>query len=324
MKPPAGLVRALNIVAADAGSALPAIGSARTAQLELLQTLARRSNVVGIGISEKTSHDETTGELSLCFYVRKKKPLSKIRGDKLIPPFVCPGGERAYVTDVKEIGPCRLHATGDGALRSGESVSHIADHAGTLGAIVRKNGKVCILSNAHVLARSGKAKVGDPVVSPGTTDGGSLSANLVARLVAFVPIDKSGPNQVDAAIAEVLPDQLGRVRTEIAGAAAPTRVVAASIGMQVSKTGRTTHATTAHVIDTHFRVLLPYPNGLGRVRFINQVLCTAFADLGDSGALVTDVASGSVVGLHFAGNENVSIFNPIGPVLSALGISFAI
>jgi hypothetical protein len=323
VKPPSGLVKALGIVAADPGTAVKSIGSARASQLELLQALARQRNVVGIGISEKTSHDETTGELSLCFYVRKKKPLSKLRGDQMVPPFVWPGGERAYVTDVKEIGSCHLHMATGHALRSGGSVSHIADHAGTVGAIVRRAGKLCILSNAHVLARSGKARVGDPIISPGTTDGGKLPADQVARLAAFVPIDKSGPNLVDAAVAEVLPAQLARVRTEIAGVTTPIRVVAPSIGMQVTKTGRTTQATVATVIDTHFRVILPYPNGLGLVRFASQVLCTAFADTGDSGALVTDVASGGVVGLHFAGNDNVSIFNPIGAVISALGISFA-
>ena len=71
------------------------------------------------------------------------------------------------------------------------------------------------------------------------------------------------------------------------------------------------------------RPRLPYPNGVGLVRFTDQILCTSFADGGDSGSLVSDVASRSVVGMHFAGNENVSIFHPIAPVLSALGISFA-
>jgi hypothetical protein len=59
------------------------------------------------------------------------------------------------------------------------------------------------------------------------------------------------------------------------------------------------------------------------VSFVDQVLCTGFADNGDSGSLVTAVETGRVVGLHFAGSDTVSICNPIGPVMGALGVSFA-
>jgi len=277
-------------------------------------------NVVGIGISEKTTNGETTGELSVCFYVKKKTARTKTRGDKVIPPFVSLADERTFLTDVKEIGPLRLHHAAMGDLRSGSSVSHAQSAAGTIGAIVTRLGRPCILSNAHVLARAGKAKLGDPVLSPGTTDGGKLATDQVAKLLAFSPINGFGNNVVDAAIAEILPSQISRVNPSIPGTALPLRTGKVQRGMSVVKTGKTTLTTTGHVIDAHFRPLLPFP-GIGLVRFVDQILCTAFAEPGDSGALVMDKASGIVVGLQFSGNAQVTVCNPIAPVLAALGIS---
>lgn len=314
------MVQALDFVTAPSDVPLPPVGPARSSAIRHLQALGIDRNVVGVGISEKTTDGETTGELSVCFYVKEKKSRSRTRGDKLIPSFVSLSETRTFLTDVKEIGPLRLHHAEVGGLRSGASVSHALSAAGTIGAIVTRGGKPCILSNAHVLARAGKAKVGDPVLSPGTTDGGKLATDLVAKLLAFSPINGFGSNVVDAAIAEILPSQLGRVDPAILGATLPRRTGKVLRGMAVVKTGKTTHTTTGHVMDEHFRPLLPFP-GMGLVRFVDQILCTAFAEPGDSGALVMDEATGLVVGLQFSGNSQVSVCNPIGPVLAALAIS---
>jgi hypothetical protein len=318
---PKGLVGALELITMAPDTSLRALGHVRSAQIQRLHSLTQHSNVVGVGISEKTSDHETTGELSVCFYVRKKKPPRLLRGDAMIPPLVLGSGSRAYLTDVKEIGACRLHAGGR-ELTSGVSVSHASDPAGTIGAIVRKAEQFFILSNSHVLAMSGKARLGDPVLSPGTTDGGSMPSDHVARLTQFVPFDRNGENAVDAAIAQILPNRLADIRLQIPHARVPIRTLAAQRGMQVAKFGKSTRDTTAHVIDVHFRLSLPYPRNVGLLRFVNQVLSTAFADSGDSGSLVTDVDTGRVVGLHFAGSDSVSICNPIGPVMEALGVSF--
>ena len=320
---PRGLLESLDIVAAAPDAALSGVAADRIGELRRLRSLVRHRDIVGIGISEKTAGKEPTGELSLCFYVREKRSPKRVRGDRMIPPFVCARGKRVYPTDVKEIGDCRPHAISPDSLRCGASVSHAASDAGTIGAIVTRAGRAFILSNSHVLARCGRARIGDPVLSPGTSDGGDFPADLVARLAAFVPFRKDGDNRVDAAIAEISPGAAASVSTEIPGVLAPPRTELASRGMQVAKTGRTTQQTMSHVIDAHFRVTLPFPNGMGLLRFVDQILCDAFADPGDSGALVTSVASGRVVGLHFAGSDSVSICNPIGAVLGALGVTFS-
>jgi Trypsin-like peptidase domain len=319
---PSGLLSTLRLLTAEPGGrALDEVAPA-LAPLRQARALIDARLVAGVGISEKTSDGQRTGVPSLCFYVRQKLPLRRLRGDRVVPPYVRAPDARTYPTDVKEIGVVRLHHAVGASLRCGASVSRSGDPAGSVGALVRHHGRLCILSNAHVLARSGKAKIGDMVISPGTTDGGQMPTDHVARLVGFVPFDKAGVNRVDAAVAEVLPERLPAVHAAIPGVVVPVRTTPARRGMVVTKVGKSTQSTQAEITDVNFRLVLPYPAGVGLVRFVDQILCTAFAEPGDSGALVVDTATGRVVGLHFSGSDTVSVCNPIGPVIDALGISF--
>jgi hypothetical protein len=45
----------------------------------------------------------------------------------------------------------------------------------------------------------------------------------------------------------------------------------------------------------HFSVVLPYP-GVGTIGFIDQVKCTRYSKLGDSGSIIVDKKSGKIVG----------------------------
>lgn len=122
-------------------------------------------------------------------------PPVRVTGESLVPQAISLPGDKAVFTDVKEIGPLRLKATVSKKakpLQSGFSIGHPNITAGTLGAIVKRAGKLYVLSNSHVLAEGGLAKVGDSIVYPGATDGGNLPANLAASLSAFVPFDTSG------------------------------------------------------------------------------------------------------------------------------------
>lgn len=96
------------------------------------------------------------------------------------------------------------------------------------------------------------------------------------------------------------------------------------VGMKVQKTGRSTGHSWGKVIDTDFQAIVPYPDPdnpakLRNVLFRDQVLCTRFTDPGDSGALVLS-STGKAIGLHFAGSDDVSVFNRIGNVFDALDI----
>ena len=318
------LLQALDLVTLGSGPQLEALGPVRSSHFSRIRSVASNKNIVGVGISEKLVEGKATGEATVCFYVKKKLPPSRVNGENLVPQAISLPGNKAVFTDVKEIGPLRLEVTSKVTpLQSGFSIGHIKVTAGTLGAIVRRGGKLHVLSNSHVLAMSGKAKAGDPIVYPGVADGGAVPANLAATLTAFVPFDTSGAlvNRVDAAIAEIVSDRLEAVNLAIHKAGVPLGTAVAKRNMKLAKFGRTTGKTTGRVIDVNFRFTLNYP-GVGPVGYIDQVLCTRYTDGGDSGSIVVDFDTGKIVGLHFAGADGGSVFNPIRPVMKALGFRF--
>ncbi len=281
-------------------------------------------NLVGAGIAEKLVEGQPAGELALVFYVRRKAPLDELSPTAWIPPLVLGGDGRAVHTDVVEVGDIQpqLNVTPP-PLRCGYSCGHAEGQAGSLGALVQRDGATHILSNSHVLARAGLAQLGDPVVFPGPQDGGRAPGDVVARLSAVVPwrIDSAFVNIADAALAEVVPAYLASAQAVIPGARLPLRVAAPRRGMQVGKRGRTSGDTEAVVLDVDFRLRMPYA-GVGEIGFKGQVRCGRYTQDGDSGAVVVDLDSGAIVGLHFAGSGTASVFTPMATVMEALGFTF--
>lgn len=295
-----------------------------------LRRIVNSKNVVAVGISEKEAYGKMTGNLALTFYVEKKVPLSKLRADRAIPPALpeAVSGPRTITTDVKVIGRPRpeLYVTRN-PVQPGNSVGHIRSLGGTLGAFVKRGTQLMMLSNSHVLANSGKAKQGDDIIYPGKYDGGKKPADLVGKLEDFIQFELSGDfvNRVDCAIASLLESRMADIKTAIKVLGLPKGVIKAKRGMKITKFGRTSGRTSGQVLDVNFRTTITYP-GVGVAGFLDQVLCTRYTEPGDSGSLVIDKASGRAVGLHFSGSaatgesSGSSIFNPIGAVLSALGV----
>lgn len=281
-----------------------------------MRSIISQPNVVAVGISEKESDGQLTGELALTFYVAKKHD---VPADEAVPTAVPDSLARRDVpTDVVELGPIVPEALAQRTpVVPGFSIGHGDVTAGTLGAVLGPRNRPRILGNSHVLADSGMAVVGDPILYPGPLDGGD-TPDVVAHLDDFVPFDTSGAfvNTMDAAVATVVRERRAEVRTRIAllgvvpsGTALPTR------GMKIVKVGRTTGLTRGEVRDVNFRFVLDYGGGVGPVGFVDQVLCTRYSDGGDSGSLVLEEGTGRAVGLHFAGANGGSVFSPIRPVL---------
>lgn len=113
--------------------------------------------------------------------------------------------------------------------------------AGTLGAIVRANGREYLLTAGHVLGELNQIPIGHPVVQPGGIDGGTAD-DVIAHISFYVPTSKNGVNQADAAIAELKdPD---RADARILNIGGPSGTAApASRGMDVQKMGRTSCVT---------------------------------------------------------------------------------
>src|SRR5262249_19927886 len=211
--------------------------------------------------------------------------------------------------------------------------SHHFCCSGTLGSLVTDGSKQYILSNAHVLARLGAASPGEAVDQPGLVDVNcqNVAADVVARFTRSVPIEfgKRSTNTVDCAIAEVVAGavdaqgdilDVGRVSSSPLGNPA--------IGSSVKKSGRTSGLTTGTVTGVNGTFAVQYQAGCGTGRhakaiYVNQVVFTGISSAVDSGSLIEEnVAScPRPIALLFAGSATTTIGNPIGAVLSALGVS---
>jgi hypothetical protein len=324
MDTPANLVRALDLMTEDAAPSAEALGASPALHYRRTRRIFDDPNIVGIGISEKVTEKKSTGDLSLCFYVEKKVAKRKLDSDELVPPVMAAPDGKAIFTDVKQIGRLRPQVNKRSApIQSGFSVGHVDITAGTLGAIVKKGAKYFILSNAHVLALSGTAKKGAKILYPGQRDGGIDPKHLVAKLSEFTKfvLGEKFVNRADAALAEISKEHLDDLDFAIFGVKKSLGTTKAVRGMKVVKRGRTTGDTESTVQDVHFRFILEYDE-VGKVGFIDQVLCERYTAGGDSGSIVVDKSSGKIVGLHFAGAGGGSVFNPIDDVTKALKMRF--
>ena len=246
--------------------------------------------------------------------------------------------------DVRYVGRIRARATPwyrsrQRPLLIGSSTGFLASGfimAGTLGCFVRSGFSTAlyILSNNHVLADENRYPRGRPIVQPGGLDGGSPTADRVARLTRFVRLDPAKTNFVDAAIAKLH----GSIRADVhklrgIGTLAGQRGGDLEVGDVVHKVGRTTGVrhgrVTAFELDG---VAVEYD--IGVVSFDDQIEIEgagtrAFSDAGDSGSLIVD-AQMRAAALLFAGGDHggsngkgLTYANPIGAVLEALKVKLA-
>ena len=224
---------------------------------------------------------------------------------------------------------------------------------GTLGALLQDSlGTQYVLSNNHVLARSDQSMAGETIIQPGLIDNGCTpygygpGTTPVAALTGYPALSSPATN-VDAAIARVTPGavdprgnilELGARQTDGTLAPAPPGISstggkgeAATLGMMVAKSGRTTGLTCAAVSAINVDVVVDYYTDCAETAhamtktFTNQIAVagTSFSDAGDSGALVVDAANAEPVGLFYAGGTDANgvehaIASPVGDVLAAL------
>lgn len=213
----------------------------------------------------------------------------------------------------------------------GVSTGHPDITAGTIGARVTDGTNVYALSNNHVYADVNAASIGDLVIQPGTFDGGSLPADEIGTLSAYVPIVFNGcSNTVDAAIASTTTGLLGN-STPSGGYGTPKSATVSpeeGLGKKVKKYGRTTGQTSGSIGAINATVNVNY--GVGIACFTDQIIITpgSFSSGGDSGSLIVMDGKGRdkslnkrPVGLLYAGSSFQTIANPIDPVLDGFGVT---
>ncbi|MBS0293289.1 MAG: hypothetical protein JSS01_12340 [Proteobacteria bacterium] len=218
----------------------------------------------------------------------------------------------------------------------GISCGHFAITAGTLGCLVRgrsapRINRLMVLSNNHVLANTNAGPLSAAILQPGPFDGGKDPADRIAILERFVPINfaAGSSNVVDCATGWAWPDRVRKELMYISGGViryfrVGATPVAASPGLQVGKSGRTTQLTRGGVTAVGATINVNY--GGGRVgRFVNQIAVRTpggnFSAGGDSGSLIwTWDARRAPVALLFAGGGGTTFGNPIVNVLAALDV----
>lgn len=317
-----------------------------------------RRNVVGVGVGYKIRGQEITDEPSVMISVTQKMDPQSLGPDDLVPSHL-----DGVSTDVIETGLIRAHTinrrTRQRPVRPGLSVGHADSSAGTLGAFVRKDDKVYLMSNNHVLANLNEAHIGDPILQPGPADGGTLF-DQIAYLASFSRLrflDEIGDEpepKYDNPLQEML-SKLAQMFNRLRGGKAsgsatgvltqPYNTVDAALAQPVEglalnpsiidvegpPTGIIAPALGMRVLKSgrttglttaqiiQVDVTIDVQYDTRVARFTNQIMTSALSDQGDSGSLILDYKR-RAVGLLFSGSTTVSVVHPIQSVLDTFGV----
>ncbi len=236
-------------------------------------------------------------------------------------------------TSTSQSLPILLGTSGGNSKDFVVSGSTITCCSGTLGSLVNRAGTLYILSNNHVLDKSGHGTIGDPVNQPGLVDNNCNPGTLVANLSQAATL---GSSNVDAAIAQIVTgavDTNGTIldlgastgATSISNAPPSSSLATPAINEAVAKVGRTTGLTCSSINSISTSVSVSYDSQCGggtstTVNYTNQIDISggSFSNAGDSGSLVVDSTNARPVGLLYAGGANDTVANPISDVLNAL------
>ncbi|WP_406694213.1 hypothetical protein V5E97_24405 [Singulisphaera sp. Ch08] len=234
------------------------------------------------------------------------------------------GGDPVQVI-VEDTGPvvAEMNTARARPCDGGFSVGHVNVTAGTFGGNVRFGANFgFILSNNHVLANVNAGTVGDNVLQPGVADGGTVQNDVIATLTRWVPIDfaTGANNEVDCAIAEAV--NPGDITRNVQGIGIPGALADATPQQAIRKSGRSTQLTTGTIVSDNATTRTTL--GGQTAVFVNQLQYTQMTNGGDSGSLIWDQNSLTVVGLHYAGDTSNSYGNKILRVLALLSRAFTI
>lgn len=236
----------------------------------------------------------------------------------LVPPAVLSDSGLQHRT--RQTPPVKMGTSGGSSVdKSGFQCC-----GGTLGAIVLRDGVRHVLSNNHVLARSGIAQLGEDAVQPGLIDSQcrSTGSNIVGDFAGnLVPL---GTGNVDAALS------VARTNVDASGAILDVGVPCSAVqppfvGLKVMKAGRTTGLTKGAIQAINMTVRVQYQRGCGSgqrfyTTFTNQISISpgSFSAGGDSGSLiVSDDGTPNPVGLLFAGSSSMTVANRAQDVVNA-------
>lgn len=309
------------------------------------QALSKRRGVKGtwVGLKER-AHSRTT-ELCIVVAVDQKLPADSLAFEDIIPATLAsdPLSEQQVPTDVQQ-WRFRVLAADQGTYRpapGGCSIGHKDITAGTLGCVMRYEGRPALLTNNHVAANSNLAALGDPIMQPGPYDGGKLPIAYLEEFEALAfddgggnppspcPVGRSvssianlaaefigsgtrlhaqrtitvepGNNLIDAAIAVAEEGVLDPQVLEIG----PVNGIreAPELGEDVKKRGRTTRFSQGKVTGVDATIQVSGYQETRTATFVDQIITDAESAGGDSGSGFYDKGN-QLVGLLFAGGDD--------------------
>ncbi|MDH3353434.1 MAG: S1 family peptidase [Nanoarchaeota archaeon] len=290
-------------------------------------------NISGAGIGMFEGSDSGEDVLGLIIYTRNKTLYEKLNADGYIKRLLGKEGYPDIVYEIEEIDNITIECLSEKKrpVECGYSVGHCYGLGGTIGCLVtkKKDNKKYILSNSHVLAKSGDATRGDVILQPCHYDGGKISSDAIALLADWVPFtfEPFYSNKVDAAIAGPITSLdcspviaiIDQIPKGVNDNIIP--------GMRVHKVGQKTGHTWGVVHSIKNFHSIPYKmlsDYYMQVGFDGLVFCSKYSAVGDSGSLVLD-ENNYAVGLHIGCAKNkYSIFCKIKPVLESLGVELVI
>jgi hypothetical protein len=296
------------------------------------KSLARSlDNIRAIDYGVVYENDKATKRMGVRFHMNRKLRLSKLSADQRLPNVI-----QGVEVDVLGVGytphvgsPRAPHDP----LQPGISIgSRKQLTTGTLGPIVRdlSTQNLCLLSNWHVLCGGPEARPNDEITQPGPMD--FQNAPTVALLDRWLRLGE----QFDAALARLSPG--GHTEELLFDTTfKPVATKAPAIGMRLVKSGAVSGVTQAMIDGVSGSYRLDYtsygdgPQWMQGFRLVpDPALPPGVISLpGDSGSLWIDSADGVAVGLHFAGEDDVSPLNnyalahPIQDVFVRLNVALA-
>lgn len=274
-----------------------------------------------VGVGEKLTGGEPTGETAIQVYVARKRPLAEIPPGERVPPAI----EGARTDVVEEPPPRELQIPGISAgteredngeyrpVRGGTQVKRPFGGTGTLGCICDVTGdprRVIGLSNRHVFYEPSDTPANEPVGQPSGDDSSSESCNDIIGTILDTQYDE------DVDIALIRLNAGTRYLAEIRGVGiVPGSGAHPALNDQVKKRGRSSELTGGFVANPNADGVILRPDGTVKRAYKRALLIrpnpdpanpgpTDFAIEGDSGSALLNAAN-RVVGIVFAGGSGV-------------------
>jgi hypothetical protein len=290
------------------------------------QFLRGHPNVTGLGVGFREVRGKRTEEIVLRVFVSRKLPLSELAPEDVLPREI--DGVQVDVAEERQraLSIPAEHQRRHSETRCGISIGNqLTGGSGTLGATVfdGKSGQQLILSNWHVLCGRLDCEPGEPILQPGTGGGdGGTPADLFARVLRF-----RFDEHVDAAVAVLTGHRF--CSEEMLGLGHMTsRLGSPTLGLSVSKSGRTTGVTAGRITDVSVDIDIDFHGEVGVKHMRDQLSIESDSGAvvvlpGDSGSVWVDSAQRPVA-LTFAGNSSgtrcTATAMPV--VVAALDIQF--